>query len=123
MGEGNNMENNTWMPKTAGILNIVAGAFGLIGLLVAGLAIMFFTASRVSDSSVPIGTAEILTIIWSLAIPMILIDILAIIGGVYALKKRIWGLALAGSIAALLSSLLLGIASIIFTIMGKDQFE
>jgi hypothetical protein len=71
----------------------------------------------------PIGASEIMIIFWVIAVPKILISILAIIGGVYALKKKLWGLALAGSIAALLSSFILGIASIIFTIMGKEQFQ
>jgi hypothetical protein len=117
------MEKNKWMPKAAGILDIIAGAFGLIGLLVVGLAIMFFTAYEVSNSSMSIGASEMMIIFWGIAVPMILINILAIVGGVYALKKRIWGLALAGSIAALFSSFILGIVSIIFTVMGKDQFE
>jgi hypothetical protein len=117
------MESNTWMPKIAGILDIIAGAFGLIGLLMVGLGIMFFSIAETSNTPMPIGAAGIMVIFWGIAIPMLLIDILAIVGGVYALKKRIWGLALAGSIAALFSSFLLGIASIIFTVMGKDQFE
>lgn len=39
---------------------------------------------------------------------------MAIVGGVYALRRRRWGLALAGSIFTLLSCTILGIFGIIF---------
>jgi len=40
-------------------------------------------------------------------------------------KRRCWGLALAGAICALLipPQLILGILAIIFVILGKDEFE
>jgi hypothetical protein len=117
------MNNNSWMPNTAGILNIIAGAFSLIALLFLGIGIMYFSFAEISNTSMHIGASELMIIFWVIAIPKILISILAIVGGVYALKKKLWGLALAGSIAAVLSSFALGVASIIFTIMGKNQFE
>jgi len=47
-----------------------------------------------------------------------------IVGGIYALRRRIWGLALAGSICALLGPwALLGILAIIFVSLGKGEFE
>lgn len=111
------------MPKTAGILNIVAGALSLIALFLLGMGIMFFSIAETPNTPMPIGPSEIMIIFWVIAVPKIILSILAIIGGIYALKKRVWGLALAGSIAAILSAFILGVASIIFTIMGKDQFE
>lgn len=115
--------NNSWMPKTAGILDIVAGAFSLIALFLLGMGIMFFSIAGASSTPLPIGASEMMVIFWIIAVPKALLSILAIIGGVYALKKRVWGLALAGSIAAIFSAFILGVASIIFTIMSKDQFE
>jgi len=56
------------------------------------------------------------------AIPLIL-GIVAIIGGVYALRRRIWGLALAGSICAFFCAWFLGIPAIIFVILGKSEFS
>jgi hypothetical protein len=121
------MNNNSWMPKTAGILDIVAGGLSLLGLFMVGIGTMFFSVASSTTMPMipgcPIGLSEMLLIFWVIAIPKGLLSILAIIGGVYALKKRIWGLALAGSIAAIFSSFILGVASLIFTIMGKDQFE
>jgi uncharacterized membrane protein HdeD (DUF308 family) len=49
--------------------------------------------------------------------------ILAIVGGIYALKRKKWKLALAGSIAAFFGSSPLGVAAIIFTALSKNEFE
>jgi hypothetical protein len=45
-----------------------------------------------------------------------------IIGGVYALQRRRWGWALAGSIIAIFRTSVLGILSTIFVAMAKDEF-
>jgi len=46
------------------------------------------------------------------------------VGGIYALQRKIWGLALAGSIAAFFSpSWVLGVAAIVFTALSKNEFE
>jgi hypothetical protein len=51
------------------------------------------------------------------------VGILAIVGGIYALQRKIWGLALAGSIAAFFPSWILGIAAIVLTALSKNEFE
>ncbi|MGA2670482.1 MAG: hypothetical protein ABSF21_03570 [Dehalococcoidia bacterium] len=67
----------TWKPTTAGILCIIAGVIGVIpGIVVVASTDMF-------------------------GAPSIVPGIIAIIGGIYSLKRRGWGLALAGSICAL----------------------
>jgi len=45
------------------------------------------------------------------------------VGGIYALGRRVWGLALAGSICALVGFGILGILAIIFVILGKGEFK
>jgi hypothetical protein len=59
----------------------------------------------------------------ALALPFAIVGILAIVGGIYALRRKIWGLALAGSIAAFFPSWILGIAAIVFTALSKNEFE
>ena len=49
--------------------------------------------------------------------------IIAIVGGIYALRRRIWGLALAGSICALVGFGIPGILAIIFVTKGKREFK
>lgn len=110
------MEKKTWMPTAAGILDIISGSFGLIGvcgLVIAGSVLR--VAPEVPKFLPPFFIG--------LAIPLLIVAILAIIGGIYALQRKNWGLALAGSIAAFFPSWLLGIAAIIFTALSKDEFE
>jgi len=105
----------TWKPTTAGILSIVAGAFQvIIGSVVA----------VVGGAVGGLATIPIMPQIFGIiATPIIILGIVAIVGGIYALKRRIWGLALAGSICALIGPWFLGIPAIIFVVMGKDEFE
>jgi len=49
--------------------------------------------------------------------------IFPILGGVYALQRRKWGWALAGSIIAIIGVFPLGVLSTIFVLMAKDEFE
>ena len=109
-------KKKTWMPMTAGILDIVAGGFGLIG----ALAFVFVGGIMRFLPDVPPFLWPIFT---AFAVPFAIVAILAIVGGVYALRRKIWGLALAGSIAAFFSSWVLGIAAIVFTSLSKNEFE
>ena len=101
----------TWKPTTAGILCIIAGAIATIaGIVIAvvGSIGWFFGIPWVSA----IGAASII------------LGIIAIVGGSYALKRSLWGLALTGAICALLGPWgLLGILAIIFVSLGKGEFE
>lgn len=107
----------TWKPTTAGILSIIAGAIELligIGLMVAlGLAASLYGAIP----GLPIGILPVF------GVPLVIIGIVAIVGGIYALRRKIWGLTLAGSICALFCpGFILGILAIIFVVMGKNEF-
>ena len=109
------MENKTWKPTTAGILSIIAGVIQTIS----GIVVAVVGGTIAGLPTVPI-MPQIFGII---AIPIIILGIVAIVGGVYALKRRIWGLTLAGSICALFwPGFILGILAIIFVSMGKNEF-
>jgi hypothetical protein len=55
---------------------------------------------------------------------MIILGIVAIIGGIYAIQRKLWGMALAGAICAIIGpSALLGILAIIFIAIGKPEFK
>ena len=109
----------TWKPTAAGILDIAAGALELIG----GLFLILFLIFG-------IGVFK-----WALDIPWIehitgfamgplslIVGIISLVGGIYALKRKKWGWALAGSIVA---SFLygLGIPSVILIAKSKREFE
>jgi hypothetical protein len=110
-------KKKTWMPMTAGILDIVAGGFGLL------FALMFILMGGVMRFA-----PDVPTLIWpvftAFAVPFAIVAILAIVGGVYALRRKLWGLALAGAIAAFFTpSWILGVAAIVFTALSKNEFE
>jgi len=120
-GKGKVVEKagGTWMPLAAGILDLVAGVpalligialavgLGMLGGLIGGL----------------VGIPGIGAIIAAIAVPLIIFAIIAIVGGVFAIRRRIWWLALAGSISALLCAWIFGIPAIVFTVMGKKHFK
>jgi len=120
----------TWKPVVAGILNIVAGAlniFGFFGVIIA----MFFIPVSMNIGPGPApefgrwlipGVIESILLI--AAIFLLVVGILPLIGGIYALHRKKWGLALAGSIIAILgTTTLFGIAATIFLALAKDEFE
>jgi hypothetical protein len=87
----------TWKPIAAGILCIIAGVIGLIPAM--AVALLFVGASSMFG--------DIPSMIFALPIPLILFGILPIVGGIYALRRRRWGLALAGSICCPLAGLVI----------------
>ena len=102
----------TWKPTTAGILCIVAGSFAVIGGLVAGLIVSL--------------VGGFLGLPWTgvFGIPSLIFGIIAIVGGIYALRREVWGLALAGAICALIGPwFILGLLAIIFVSLGKGEFK
>ncbi len=116
---------NAWMPKVAGILDIVAGSFGILISFFITIwfgVISYFIPTNVSEfNDFPFRFMTIFMVLWGVFI--FAAGVLAIVGGIRALRKKHWGLALAGSIAAFFGSSPLGVAAIIFTALGKNQFE
>jgi hypothetical protein len=113
-------EKKTWMPMVAGILDIICGCWELLlafGFVFVGSIFRFAATPEIPPSLAPLIAA--------IGIPFAILGILAIVGGVYALRRKVWGLALAGSISSLFSIHLffLGIAAIVFTALSKNEFE
>ena len=120
------MENNA---KVGGVLSIIAGAFGVFGLI-----LMLFSAlmmqfiledARYTDGRMTPDEA-VAFILWFyiiIGIFFLLVGVLAIVGGAYALKKKYWGLALAGAIAGIITFFPCGIPAIIFISMARPEFE
>ena len=124
--------NSKWMPITVGVLDIIAGAFQLLATTWASLySIIAWHA---------VEGVFIMDAIFGFT------GILAIVGGVYALRRKKWGLALAGSFTAFFPNLLwplllfniriselpftpwalfalLGIAAIVLTVLSRKEFK
>jgi hypothetical protein len=48
--------------------------------------------------------------------------VLALVGGIFAVQRKMWGWALAGSIATALMSNVLGVVSIVLVAVSKPEF-
>ena len=122
------MTGKTWMPKTAGILIIIAGAVG-IGV---GAWITFLGGALGMGGAAAGGFGEALAsgilgglgaIIGMFGAASIAAGIVAIVGGIFALRRRGWGLALAGSILAIFCMAPLGVLALIFLVLGTREFD
>ena len=118
------------MTKTAGILNIISGAihlFGAIFVLIFGwlgdgiFNILWY--GMVGTPLTPIKQPVPQELQATVAIPVIVLSIFAIITGIYAIKRRGWRLALVGSICGALLTWFLGIPAIILTVISKKDFK
>jgi predicted amidophosphoribosyltransferase len=87
----------TWRPTIAGSLAIAAGVLGLI-----------------------VGTV-LVTPLFMVGLVAIIISIVAVAGGLCALKRRAWGLALVGSICSIWCWV--GIPAIVFIVLSKQEFS
>lgn len=134
----------TWKPTTAGILLIISGAIGMARggfMMVLGGIVgqMAGVSTELSDmmaewlgAFVP-GTVDIPLLVMRivsisayvltvLGIISLVFGIISLVGGIQAIRRKVWGLALAGSILAIPASAVLGILSIIFVSIGKQEF-
>jgi hypothetical protein len=112
-----------------GILSIIGGALEIIGGLIMvvlpiGIRILLRLALLPFH---PGGWFEhIITVvpIWLIIVggPLLALGIVAIVGGVSALRRKSFGLSLAGAICALPSHIL-GILAIIFVSLSKREFR
>ena len=107
----------TAKPVAAGILNIIAGAGVMLGILSLGMAMLFFMPF--SRGGVTINFPFIAAV---LSLPAITLSVLSILGGIYAMRRKTWGLALAGAIAAVIISNIIGVISIVLLAVSKNEF-
>ena len=94
----------------AGILIIIGGIFGIaIGAVVA-------TIGEVA------GALAGLAWFGAIGAPLIGIGVVALISGIYTMRRRAWGFALTGAILAIICGGIFGILAVIFVSMGKREF-
>ncbi len=117
----------TWKPVVAGILNIVAGVIHLIGFIGVIVAIFVIGSGtyfwEFTPELFPITIGWVQTILIIVAVFTAVLGILPLLGGIYSVQRKQWGLALAGSIAAIFGTAVLGLLAVIFTAMSRDEFE
>ena len=117
----------TWKPTVAGIFEIIDGAFSvmvslffLVGAIIVGTGATWAGFNEADFAPMTIGAVAAILVI--IAVVVLALAILELSAGISALQRKRWGLALAGAIAAAIPGNVLGILSIIFLAMGKDEF-
>ena len=113
-------------PVVAGVLNIIAGALNLLGALcLVYVIIIMDRGASTWSSSAGLGPMEIeivRSVLIIVATFSIITGVLPLVGGIFAVQRRKWGLVLAGSIAAVFGSTILGIPALIFTALSREEF-
>lgn len=108
----------------AGILDMVAGISGLVGGI--PLLLLALVGSGVLGTLPDPEVRPLAILPMALFMPLALLcfssGIIAIAGGIAAFNRRRWGLAVAGSIAAVFSFFPIGIAAVIFTVLAESEF-
>ncbi len=113
----------TWKPVAGGICSMVGGAFALISGGLMGALGMWMGNTGVWGGYHVVPRMS--NLFGFFGLPAILLGIVALIGGIYALKRQQWGVALAGSICAVLTpmSFLLGAVAVVFIALSRGEFE
>jgi hypothetical protein len=114
-----------------GVLSIIAGAIEVIGGLaaVAGLVVGGILFDRIHPF-LPMPWMQgdwsgtfLVPLLGALAVPGLALGIVAIIGGAYALRRKSFGMSLAGAICAVLSpTIILGALAVIFVAVSRKEF-
>ena len=117
----------TWKPIVAGILNIITGIINLFGMFVViGLLTTFgggiLSIVRVADMMPLWLSGMVHGVLIIMAILLAVLSSLPLIGGIYAIQRKVWSLALTGSVVAILSIPPLGIVATVLVSLSRSEF-
>ena len=118
----------SWKPVAAGVLNILVGIATLSGTFIAVIILVGIGGGILAISRIvelmPVwlsGFVEGTMVIVGLL--LLVFSSLPLIGGIFAVQRKNWGWALTGSIVAIFSSAILGIASTALVSLSKKEFR
>jgi putative membrane protein len=109
------MERTT-LPVIAGVMNIIIGSINFLGVIGVGIAIAVVWSNRYWVD----WTA--LTVLWIVFAVLLVFSLPSIVGGVYAMQRKNWAIALIGSIASFLTWFIIGLIPLILVILSKNEF-
>jgi len=95
--------------------------FGSLGILIAIMAVGI-TGDWARNWGFGWLPLNVFSILWVIGVPLFICGVLAITGGIFAVLRKAWGMALAGSIAALFPGWILGLGSIVLIATSRDEF-
>jgi hypothetical protein len=106
----------TAKPVIAGVFNIIFGSFILLAFL--GLVIAAIVTAATSDYT----TAYLPLILGLVSLPVLAVGLLELFGGIFAIQRKLWGVALTASIVLAIGSTVFGVAAIVLIAVSKDEF-
>lgn len=114
----------TGKPIIAGILEIVTGIVrlsgGIVALIFGSLGDGIMNVLWMGMPGIEFVPYRFLVIV---AVPVMVLGILAIAGGVLALQRKGWGWAFTGAIVADLFSWILGLPALVLIALSRDEFQ
>ena len=112
----------TALPPIAGGLMLADGGLKLLGLVVLIFASLFLIVPEsVGAIRFPLAGIGLFMVV---AVPLVILAILAILGGIAALGRKKYWLSMTGAIAAFIIPFsLLGLAAIILLAISRQEFE
>ena len=117
--------DRSWMPTAAGILNIIAGGLALLGAL--ALIFVGVVTSTVPQMTVDpdddLPLALVSGLVWGLVVLCLLAALVAIVGGVVALRRTGWAWPLAGAITALFCAMPVGVLALILVVLAEPELR
>ena len=125
-GDSTQSVSRPWMPVVAGAMSITAGAMGFIAATIMVTFVTIFGPGIAPDVMRSVGYWLVglpVTIVGIAAFFILIISTLAIVGGVCALRRKIWGLALTGAVCAIFPVQILGVVSVVFIAISKKEFD
>jgi hypothetical protein len=106
------MLQRTWKPIAAGVVAMIGGTLDIVAALAFRIYLSLGTSGIAPQAVVPI---EVL---------LLAAGIGAIVGGSFSVRRKHWGLGLAGSICAITPPLMtLGILSTVWIAISRNEFS
>jgi hypothetical protein len=104
-------------PVIGGILTLLSAALAIFGAM--NYAVGYIDSPGFGKGDIP---PFVPSIIFGVPLMSIVIGVLALAGGILAMRRKRWKWALAGAIAGALSLLPLGIAAIVLIAISREEF-
>lgn len=110
-----------WRAVADGVLSIIAGFLHLIGWLAVRAVLTRLIGAGYFGTDEPFLSTTNVTF---LVVPLLVLAAVAIVGGIFAVLRRFWGLALAGAICAVFSpgSWMVGVAATVLISISRHEF-
>jgi hypothetical protein len=110
--------------SVGGVLGIVASVLGMLGsLFFFALPVLMESSGELGDTYEDAMLEFIMAFYVILGIIGLILGIVGIVGGAFAIRRRVFGLALAGAIISSVLFYPLGIVSVVLVSMGYPEFR